>query len=104
MGAINMTCPDCFGAGCPECTRPKSRSGTVWTEADYRAHGYHQVKVRLPLDAIDLLDRLVEAIDDEEDRRDEGEDETSRAAVIDALIRCAPEVGELAAAIRLRSK
>jgi len=98
-----MTCPDCSGAGCPECALPRRGSGSP-SEAYYRSKGYHQVKVRLPLDAIDLLDRLVEAIDDEEDRRDEGEPETSRAAVIDALIRCAPDADELAAAIRLRGK
>lgn len=92
---------DC--AGCPECALPRRGSGAP-SEAYYASRGYHQVKVRLPLDAIDLLDRLVEAVDDEEDRRDMGEPKASRAIVLDALLRCAPDAGELAAAIRLRNR
>lgn len=102
-----MTCSDCDGAGCPECTAPKYRSGTVWTEQQRQAHGYHQVKVRLPLDAIELLDRLVDAVDDHEEERGEGEPKASRGVVLDTIIRYMTEVerrepGELAAAIRLR--
>ena len=100
-----MTCRDCDGAGCPECALPRRGSGAP-SEEYYAARGYHQVKVRLPLDAIDLLDRLVETVDDEEERRDEGEPKASRSAVLDALIRCAHELenGEIAAAIRMRGR
>lgn len=91
-----MTCRDCDGAGCPECALPRRGSGA--SEAYYKARGYHALKVRLPLNAIDLLDRLVEAVDDEE---------VSRGLVLDTIIRYMAEIeqrepGELAAAIRLR--
>jgi hypothetical protein len=33
----------------------KSRSGTKWTEAQYQQAGWHQLKLRLPLDAIEAL-------------------------------------------------
>lgn len=97
-----MTCRDCDGAGCAECAAPRRGSGAP-TEAYYASRGYHQVKVRLPLDAIELLDTLVELIDDEQEKQFEGRD-TSRSEVLDALLRCAPEAGELAAAIRLRNR
>lgn len=103
-----MTCPDCDGAGCPECALPRRGSGAP-TEAYYQSRGYHQLKVRLPLDAIDLLDRLVEAVDDEEERRDEGEPKASRAIVLDAIVRYMTDMerrepGEIAAAVRLRGR
>jgi hypothetical protein len=87
-----MTCPGCDGAGCPECALPRRGSGAP-SESYYASRGYHQVKVRLPLDAIELLDRLVEAVD------------ASRTIVLDTIIRYMMEIeqrepGELAAAIR----
>ena len=36
----------------------KNRSGTKWSEADYRRAGWHQVKVRLGIDTIAMLDEL----------------------------------------------
>lgn len=55
--------------------RTKTRSGTAWTEADYRARGYGSVKLRLPLDALELLDQYAS---------DAG---VSRAEIVDALVR-----------------
>jgi hypothetical protein len=101
-----VTCADCDGAGCAECALPRRGSGTP-SEAYYAARGYQRLQVRLPLDSLDLLDRLVEAVSDEEERRDQGEPEASRAVVLDTVIRYMTEIeqrepGELAAAIRLR--
>jgi hypothetical protein len=96
-------CRDCDGAGCPECALPRRGSGSP-SEAYYRSRGYHRLFVRLPLDAIDLLDRLVEAVGDarEQEERDSGG--TSRGEVLDALLRCAPAADELAAGISLRNR
>lgn len=101
-----MSCADCGGAGCAECTLPRRGSGGP-SEAYYRARGYQALKVRLPLDAIDLLDRLVDAVDDHEEERGEGEPKASRGVVLDTIIRYMTDVeqrepGELAAAIRMR--
>ncbi|UOF77331.1 orf omegA-bindinG-regulatory protein compleX [Caudoviricetes sp.] len=51
------------------------RSGTVWTEADYRARGYGTVKLRLPLDTLEMLAR---------EAHDSG---LSRAELVDEMIR-----------------
>lgn len=51
------------------------RSGTTWTEADYLARGYGTVKLRLPLDALALLDQYANEAD------------VSRAEIVDALVR-----------------
>jgi len=53
----------------------KSRSGTKWTEAQYRAAGYHQIKVRLPLDTIEILISAAESAG------------VSRSEYLDGLIR-----------------
>lgn len=69
------------------------RSGTTWTEADYRARGYGTVKLRLPLDALALLDQYAALAD------------VSRAEIVDALIRQgAPPVARVLAAKNKRER
>lgn len=36
----------------------KSRSGTQWTDADYAAHGYGRITLRLPVEALVDLGKL----------------------------------------------
>lgn len=36
----------------------KSRSGTQWTDADYAAHGYGRIMLRLPVETLVELGRL----------------------------------------------
>lgn len=57
-----------------------TRSGTVWTEADYRAKGYGTVKLRLPLDTLERITSVAET------------NGISRAEVVDAAIQ-RPESG-----------
>lgn len=43
----------------PPAAAPKTRrSGTVWTDADYAAHGYGMLRVRIPQSELDALRRL----------------------------------------------
>lgn len=68
-------------------TKRKGRSGTTWTEADYRARGYGSVKLRLPLDVLALLDQYASEAD------------VSRAEIVDALVRGgAPDASRVQAA------
>lgn len=53
----------------------KSRSGAKWTEAQHRDAGRHQLKLRLPLDAIDQLRELA------------AEGEVSMSEIVDSLVR-----------------
>lgn len=106
---VAVTCRDCDGAGCPECRVPQYRSGTPWSEADYRAHGYHQLKVRLPLDAIHLLDCLAETVSEQLEQREGIERTVSRGELLDTIIRYMVEVeqrepGEVAAAVSLQGR
>jgi len=43
----------------PPAAAPKPRrSGTVWTDADYAAHGYGMLRVRIPQSELDTLRRI----------------------------------------------
>lgn len=56
--------PDHGGAATPPPrAAPKARrtSGTVWTDADYAAHGYGMLRVRIPQDELDVLRRIAAA-------------------------------------------
>lgn len=69
------------------------RSGTTWTEADYRAAGYGTIKLRLPLDVLALLDQYADEAD------------VSRAEIVDALVRGgAPDVSRVEAAKNKRAR
>lgn len=52
-----------------------TRSGTQWSDADYAAKGYGSIKLRLPLDALEMLATKAER---------EG---CSRAQLVDAAVR-----------------
>lgn len=52
-----------------------SRSGTTWGDREYAAAGYGRITLRLPLDALDMLQAIAD---------DMGE---SRAVAVDTLIR-----------------
>lgn len=56
----------------------KSRSGTPWSEAHYAAKGYGAIKLRLPLDTIEILTAAAEAAG------------VSRAEYLDGLVRGVP--------------
>ncbi len=42
--------------------KKKTRSGTQWTEEDYRAHGWTQRKLRLPIEISEALDGIADGL------------------------------------------
>lgn len=42
----------------PTATHPPTTQGTPWTDADYAAHGYARLSLRLPADVLTALDAI----------------------------------------------